>query len=82
MWTYWGSKIDQKSDSMNAYWGSFLSVWEVLSPVFFTLVQFVFAKSHNSFTSMSINDYLTTTLKITHLHFNQIKSLKISCTDK
>ena len=29
MWTYWGSKIDKKSDTMGAYWGSFLSVWEV-----------------------------------------------------
>ena len=28
-----------KSDSMDAYWGSFLSVWKILSPVFFTLVQ-------------------------------------------
>ena len=29
MWAYWESKIGKKSDSMNAYWGSFLSVWGV-----------------------------------------------------
>ena len=29
MWAYWGSKIDKKSDTIDAYWGSFLSVWEV-----------------------------------------------------
>ena len=29
MWTYWGSKIGKKSDTMDAYWGSFLSVWGV-----------------------------------------------------
>ena len=29
MWTYWRLKIDKKSDSMDAYWGSFLSVWGV-----------------------------------------------------
>ena len=29
MWTYWGSKIGKKSDTMDAYWRSFLSVWGV-----------------------------------------------------
>ena len=41
-----------KSDTMDAYWGSFLS-----SPVFFALVQiFVFAKSYNLFTFISIDN--------------------------
>ena len=59
MWTYWGSKIGKKSDTMDAYWGSFLSVWKILSPVFFALVQvFFLTKSYNLFTFISIDNML------------------------
>ena len=56
MWTYWGSMIGKKSDSVDAYWGSFLSVWGVLSPVFFALVQNFFPQSSNPFTFISIDN--------------------------
>ena len=56
MWAYWGSKIDKKSDTMDAYWGSFLSVWKVSSPVFFALIQIFFLQSSNPFTFISIDN--------------------------
>ena len=83
MWTYWGSKIDKKSDSMDAYWGSFLSVWEVLSPVFFTLVQIFFWQSHViDLLLYLLIICLTSNLKITCSDLYQIKSLKMIYADK
>ena len=75
MWTYWGSKIDKKSDTMGAYWGSFLSVWKVLSPVFFTLIQnFFLAKSCNLFTFICIDNFPYPKFRVTCSDLYQIKS--------